>query len=56
MGSTPLMNSHKRKMTISMIVGVGLCSTRCGRFSGGVEPRPYIQLLMSFLYKLVMGT
>jgi len=39
-------------MTISTIVGVGLCSTRQIWFSGRVEPYPYSQLLMRCLQNL----
>jgi len=40
-------------MTISIIVGVGLCSTRQRWFSGRVEPCPYSYLLMRCLPKLI---
>jgi len=41
----------KQKITES-IVGVGLCSTRYERFSGGVEPRPYSSQSESYVIVL----
>jgi len=49
---TRQLKLNKPEMTISTIVGVGLCSTRHRWFAGGVEPRPNIWLLMRCLATL----
>jgi len=50
------LKMKKREMTISTIVGVGLCSTRLGWFCGQSRTLPLQPAINEAITKPVMGT